>query len=531
MLAEHPDQRRELVEDRRSIPNAIEELLRYEAPSPVQARYVARDVEHYGQTVPEGSVMVLLNGSGNRDERRFADGDRFDIHRKIGHHLSFGYGLHFCLGAALARLEGRVALDEVLQRFPEWEVDWDNAKQARTSTVRGWETLPVFTSGAEADAFRPQPRPGVLPRDDREVPRGVRTGRRAAAPLRDDPTGFDRDYWRRGAELGWTSLLVSEEHGGGSISGEGVVDLTLIAHEFGQSAAPGPLMTTNVVAAALSDNDAHSDVLEGLVAGTTIASWCVGEAPPNDHLGSIALDVRVDGDDVVLNGVKRPVESANEADHLLVTGRTGDGLTQVLVPADAPGVTITPMQTVDLTRRFSVVRFDDVRVPASAVVGELGGAGDVERQLQLALVMLNAESVGAMQTAFDMTVEWAFDRYSFGRPLASYQALKHRFADMKSWLEASHAISDAAAAAVEAGSPDAGELVSVAKAFIGEYGAELLQDCVQMHGGIGVTFEHDLHLFLRRVTVDRALLGTPGGPSSTHRRPSSRKEHGHERTQ
>ncbi len=114
-----------------------------------------------------------------------------------------------------------------------------------------------------------------------------------------------------------------------------------------------------------------------------------------------------------------------------------------------------------------------------------------------------------MQRAFDMTVEWAFDRYTFGRPLASYQELKHRFADMKSWLEAAHAISDAAAAAVQDATPDARELVSVAKAFIGHYGTELLQDCVQMHGGIGVTFEHDLHLFLRRVTVDRALFGTP----------------------
>jgi cytochrome P450 len=143
VLAEHPDQRREIVDDRTLVPKAIEELLRYEAPSPVQARYVARDVEHHGTTVPEGSVMVLLNGSANRDDRRFPDGDRFDIHRTIAHHLSFGYGLHFCLGAALARLEGRVALDEVLNRFPEWDVDWDNAAMARTSTVRGWESLPV----------------------------------------------------------------------------------------------------------------------------------------------------------------------------------------------------------------------------------------------------------------------------------------------------------------------------------------------------------------------------------------------------
>jgi cytochrome P450 len=143
VLAEHPDQRRELVEDASLIPNAIEELLRYEAPSPVQARYVTKDVDHYGRKVPEGSVMILLTASANRDGRRFEDPDRFDIHRKIGHHLTFGYGIHFCLGAALARLEGRVALDEVLKRFPEWEIDWDRAVQAHTSTVRGWESLPV----------------------------------------------------------------------------------------------------------------------------------------------------------------------------------------------------------------------------------------------------------------------------------------------------------------------------------------------------------------------------------------------------
>ena len=146
VLADHPDQRQELVEDRTLVANTIEELLRYESPSPVQARYVTKDVELYGQTVPLGSVMLLLTASGNRDDRHFPDGDRFDIHRTIDHHLAFGYGIHFCLGSALARLEGRLALDEVLQRFPSWEVDWDNAVQARTSTVRGWEKLPVITS-------------------------------------------------------------------------------------------------------------------------------------------------------------------------------------------------------------------------------------------------------------------------------------------------------------------------------------------------------------------------------------------------
>ena len=146
LLAEHPDQRRAIAADRALVPQAIEEVLRFEPPSPIQSRYVARDVEHYGRRVAEGSVMVLINASATRDERRFPDGDRFDIHRETRHHLSFGYGIHFCLGAALARLEGRIALDEVLQRWTDWEVDYEHAVQSHTSTARGWEELPVITS-------------------------------------------------------------------------------------------------------------------------------------------------------------------------------------------------------------------------------------------------------------------------------------------------------------------------------------------------------------------------------------------------
>ena len=143
VLAENPEQRREVAKDLSLVPRAVEELLRFESPSPVQARYVTEDVEHYGQTVKQGSIMLLLTGAANRDERRFPDADKFNIHRQMGQHLAFGYGIHFCLGASLARLEARVALEEVLKRFPDWEVDYANAVQARTSTVRGWKTLPV----------------------------------------------------------------------------------------------------------------------------------------------------------------------------------------------------------------------------------------------------------------------------------------------------------------------------------------------------------------------------------------------------
>ena len=144
VLAEHPDQRRDLVEDPSLIPKAIDETLRFEPTGLHLARYVARDVEYYGTTVPEGSAILLLVGSANHDERQYENPDDFDIHRDNTQHLTFGYGLHFCLGANLARLEGRVALEELLARFPEWDVDDENAEMAPTSTVRGWQSMPII---------------------------------------------------------------------------------------------------------------------------------------------------------------------------------------------------------------------------------------------------------------------------------------------------------------------------------------------------------------------------------------------------
>jgi cytochrome P450 len=144
LLDQNPEQRAELVSTPESIPNAIEECLRYEAPSPVQGRWVMGDVEFHGQLVPKGSKILLINGSANRDDRHFPDGDRFDIHRNIDRHLSFGYGAHFCVGGALARLEGHLALRELLQRFPTWEVDYGRAEMIHTASVRGYSKLPVL---------------------------------------------------------------------------------------------------------------------------------------------------------------------------------------------------------------------------------------------------------------------------------------------------------------------------------------------------------------------------------------------------
>ena len=331
--------------------------------------------------------------------------------------------------------------------------------------------------------------------------------------LYDSPDGFERDWWRRGAELGWTSMLVPEEHGGGSVSGQGLLDLVLVAEEMGRQVSPGPLLPANVVAAAVAESgtpEQRDAVVAPLVSGEAVAAWCLDEPGGRFGPAGVRMQAQSSGDGFVLAGVKSPVEAAAQADHLLVTARTGDGLTQFLVDPGSPGLSVEPLKSLDFVRRFAAVRFEDVRVPAASVVGQVGGAAeDLERQLQLALVIQCAETVGTADRVFSFTTQYAFDRFTFGRPLASYQALKHRFADMKLWLEACHATAGAAARAVQERADNAAELASVAKSYIGDHVPEIIQDCVQIHGGIGVTWEHDIHLYLRRATVNRELYGAP----------------------
>ena len=335
----------------------------------------------------------------------------------------------------------------------------------------------------------------------------------AVRALAENPDGFDRGWWQRGAELGWTSLLVDERRGGGSVSEAGLRDLALVAEEMGAMVSPGPLLATNVVAQTLSreaSEELASRVLPGLLSGQSVAAWCVAEPGLDITADGMTMRARRDGADFILDGVKGPVEAGGQADWFLVTATGHEGLSQFLVPSSAPGLRITPLNGLDLVRRHAEIGFDGVRVPSSAVVGVLGGAAQsLEAQLQTALVLQCAEMVGATDRVFDFTVQYAFDRSSFGRALASYQALKHRFADMKLWLESAHAIAVDATRAVQSGAPDAGEVARIAKAYVGERCPELIQDCIQMHGGIGVTWEHDLHLYLRRVVVDRQTYGDP----------------------
>jgi alkylation response protein AidB-like acyl-CoA dehydrogenase len=222
------------------------------------------------------------------------------------------------------------------------------------------------------------------------------------------------------------------------------------------------------------------------------------------------LEARPAGDGFVLDGTKSPVDAGAEADWFLVTARGPDGLAQFLAPASTPGIEVTRLEGLDLVRRHAKVHFDQVRLPASALVGHISTADAAfERQMRTMLVLQCAETVGATQRVFDFTVQYAFDRYSFGRALASYQALKHRFADMKLWLESAQAITVEATRAVQHDEDDAGEVARIAKAYVAERCPEIIQDCVQMHGGIGVTWDHDIHLYLRRAVLHRQTYGDP----------------------
>lgn len=323
--------------------------------------------------------------------------------------------------------------------------------------------------------------------------------------LIDTVDGFDREWWRRAAELGWTTLLAPVDAGGGGVSDDPLADLLEISFQRGRVVAPGPFTPANVAVAALGDGGSNGVLLHAAIEGASIVTLAVDEPRRRWGVTDLATTVRRTGEQVVVDGAKILVESAGAADALLVLADAGDGPAIVVVPTDAPGVTIEARRSPELVRRFYDVRFEAVSVPAEAVL--VLDRAAIERLLDIGVVLQLAETVGALDRVLEFTIEWAFDRYSFGRSLASYQELKHRFADMRLWLEASKATVIDAAVAVSSGANHI-ELVSSAVSYVNDHGPELVQDCVQMHGGMGVTWEHDIHLYLRRVTVNSLTYGT-----------------------
>jgi alkylation response protein AidB-like acyl-CoA dehydrogenase len=326
-------------------------------------------------------------------------------------------------------------------------------------------------------------------------------------------TGYEHSVWREGAALGWTSAFVPEEHGGGSVSGQSFVDIAIAAEEFGRAVAPGPLLPVNVVAATIARSGStvlQKSTLPGLLTGELIATWCRADQRGRWIAPEGPVNMVVEGDDFVLSGTAAFVEAAESADLFLVTAESNSSLAQFIVRADEPGLSIKPRNSLDFVKRFGDVHFEQVRVGPSEFVGEITvGAEDATAQLDLAVLIDCAETMGAFERVFELTLEYVSQRITFGRSVASYQAIKHRLANIKMAIEAGHAGVAATARALQQNSPDASELASAAKAYLATEAVAGVQDCIQMHGGIGVTWEHDAHIYLRRIVTNCVLYGGP----------------------
>jgi alkylation response protein AidB-like acyl-CoA dehydrogenase len=331
--------------------------------------------------------------------------------------------------------------------------------------------------------------------------------------LHAEDRSVDQTWWKQAAELGWAGLLVPEELGGGNVSGSGLHDLVAIAEQIGHTVAPGPLHPVSTVLAGLVDADNHDDhqeTIRALASGELVAAWAVDEPGRayDPHQPTLTATAAPGG--YRLDGVKDRVEAGAEADLLLVTALAEGGPRQFLVRAAVRGVTVLPKPSLDLVKRYARVEFDSIFVEETATVGSAACTPAlIERQSQIAMVLQCAETVGILDTVLTMTLDWTRDRYTFGRPLGSYQEIKHRLADMTMWFHACRGVTARAVEQVAARTSDAALWVSAAKSYLGEHAGPIVQDCVQLHGGIGVTWEHDLHLYLRRITLYRNLFGTP----------------------
>ncbi len=324
------------------------------------------------------------------------------------------------------------------------------------------------------------------------------------------PTDLPTDYLQCAGRLGWFAMLAPEEYGGGSVSGDGLRDLAIIAEQRGRALQPGPFVCMNIVAAALSGSgtpEQRKRVLPAICGGEVVATWASGDGTAGSTPGA-SVTVTPHQEGFAVSGLARPVHAAVQADWFLVSAGSARGVSQFLVEATTPGITVKPLEALDVTQRYGTVAFDQVIVTPSAVVGQVERSDRaVETQLQLACALSVAESVGAMDALFDRTRQYAIDRTAFGRPIGSFQAVKHQLADMSLSLEASKAIAGVAVLAVQEGDEDAGEIVSMAKSWVADAGIDLAQGCAQVFAGIGYTWEHDLHLFLRRITMNGLLFG------------------------
>src|SRR5262245_4835855 len=327
----------------------------------------------------------------------------------------------------------------------------------------------------------------------------------------DDPRGESEAMWKDIAQLGWLGLALPEAYGG---SGLGMVETALILDEMGRAAFPGPYAPTTLAALALAAHGSDAQRqrwLPAIAAGDARASVALLDADLDWNPRAVTTSAQRRDGGWVLSGLKRVVPWAHVADFVLVPARgatDGHGLTLFLVEADAPGLELTPMSGIDLATRWVSLRLESVSVPASAIVGQPGHALPLlEDLLRRGAVMAAAEMLGAARRCLDMSVGYAKVREQFGQPIGSFQAIRHKCAEMLLEVENAHTATYYAAWAEDAGAEDRALAASVAKAYVGDAARKVCGDAIQVHGGIGFTWEFDLHLYFKRAKALEATWG------------------------
>jgi alkylation response protein AidB-like acyl-CoA dehydrogenase len=320
--------------------------------------------------------------------------------------------------------------------------------------------------------------------------------------LAESEQGFEHSDWEEMAGLGWPGLALPEEWGG---QGLGIVELAVLFEELGYALAPTPLLSNTIAGLALARNGTEEQKerwLRPLASGEARGTVALVDAGAPATIGAFEMEAKADGEGVVLDGEKVLVQDAGSADFLLVA--TADGRRHVVERA-ADGVTVTPEKSIDLTRRLYSIRFEGVRVGPEATLE--GGQADYLPVLLRACVALAAESTGVAQRTLEMAVEYAKDRQQFGRPIGAYQAVSHRCAQMLLETENARSAVYGAAWAADAEPESLPLAAAMAKAYASDTGWRVPDASIQVHGGIGFTWEHDLHLFLKRGKANATTFG------------------------
>lgn len=330
-----------------------------------------------------------------------------------------------------------------------------------------------------------------------------------ARQMMEDERGYSEELWKKMADLGWMGLIYPESYGG---SGLNMVDLVVILEEMGKVSLPGPFFSTvclgGLAILEAGSPDQKQKYLPGIAAGTTKATLAVLEEDARWDEAGIKLQARKGKKGYSLNGVKLFVPDAHVADLIVCAARTSDGPALFVADRQQAGVVVTPLKTMDQTRKLCEVRFDKARVDAAAVLGTPGKGWDVlSRILDRAKVALCAEMCGGAQKVLDMTVDYAKMREQFGRPIGSFQAIQHKCANMLVQVESAKSATYYAAWAVANDAPEASLAAAMAKAYCSDAYRQVTAEGIQVHGGIGFTWEHDMHLYFKRAKGSEVTFG------------------------